>query len=126
MPNHVHGIVWIRDEPALDASRGAGAQRECKLGVDPGLMSVQRRPSSEREGVAPLRRGSLGEILRVFKSLGTKRVNEIRGTPGLKVWQRNYHERVIRNQRELDLIRQYIVDNPANWNSDPNNPKNAT
>jgi REP element-mobilizing transposase RayT len=40
--------------------------------------------------------------------------------PG-KLWQRNYYERVIRNERELDAIRAYVVSNPARWADDPEN-----
>ncbi len=38
-------------------------------------------------------------------------------------WQRNYYERVIRSDSELDAIRRYIVENPLKWNEDPENPK---
>ena len=44
------------------------------------------------------------------------------GTPGAPVWQRNYYERVIRNDLELRYLRQYILDNPAKWAADKNNP----
>lgn len=40
--------------------------------------------------------------------------------PG-KLWQRNYYERIIRNERELDAIRAYIAANPARWADDPEN-----
>ncbi len=43
--------------------------------------------------------------------------------PGGVVWQRNYYEHIIRDQSSLDGIRQYIVDNPARWNEDPENPE---
>ena len=42
--------------------------------------------------------------------------------PGNKIWQRNYFERIIRNERELNAIRQYIRDNPLNWDLDSENP----
>ncbi len=35
------------------------------------------------------------------------------------VWQRNYYEHIIRNKQSLDEIRQYIVNNPFNWERDP-------
>ena len=62
-----------------------------------------------------------------FKSLTTARYR--RGVlqdrwppfPG-RLWQRNYYEHVIRNEEELDRVRQYIVDNPARWEHDPENP----
>ena len=40
----------------------------------------------------------------------------------MSVWPRNYHERIIRDENELDRIRRYLVDNPARWASDPENP----
>lgn len=58
---------------------------------------------------------SLGSFIAGYKSAVTKRINEIRGTPGNPVWQRNYYERIIRNERELDAIRRYIRDNPTHW-----------
>ena len=40
-----------------------------------------------------------------------------------RLWQRNYYEHIIRNQRELNAIRQYIIDNPAKWPEDRENPE---
>ncbi len=42
--------------------------------------------------------------------------------PGQQVWQRNYYDRIIRNDNELNRIRQYILDNPRRWDEDPENP----
>jgi REP element-mobilizing transposase RayT len=50
----------------------------------------------------------------------------MRGVSGIRVWQRNYHEHIIRSQRSLDRIRRYIADNPKNWNRDRNNPHRRT
>ena len=49
-------------------------------------------------------------------------VNEARGTPGLSVWQRNYPEHIIRNEDELNSVRQYITENPEHWEVDDENP----
>jgi len=54
--------------------------------------------------------------------VSTKRINELRGTPGATVWQRNYYEHIIRDEEELNRVRQYIADNPARWQQDPENP----
>jgi len=59
--------------------------------------------------------GSLGAIVRSFKSATTKRINEIRQTPGESVWQRNYYDRIIRNDGELERARRYVRLNPARW-----------
>jgi len=94
MPNHFHGIVMIRrgDRPVAPTS-------------------------------APLpgpRPKSIGSLMSGFKSAVTKRINKIRQTPGISVWQRNFYEHIIRNETELGNIRQYIINNPLNWQSDEN------
>jgi len=94
MPNHLHGIIVINYalNPKND-SHQVGAH-----------------------GRAPLHRtfGSLGSIIAGFKSSATKHINQIQGTPGLPVWQRGYYDRVIRDDKEFDRIRDYIRNNPAN------------
>jgi putative transposase len=97
MPNHIHGILIIGDRSVVGAHGRAPLQLH--------------RPAR-----------SLGSFVAGFKSAVTRRINEMRGTPGLPVWQRNYHEHVIRNEEDLDRIRQYIVENPARWDEDPANP----
>jgi REP element-mobilizing transposase RayT len=68
----------------------------------------------------------LATIIRSFKSAATKRINTLRDNPGAPVWQRNYYERVIRDDRELHGIRQYIGDNPLRWEEDENHPARQT
>ena len=102
MPNHIHGIV-IFAQPAPD-DNCVGAHSRAPL---------SRQPRS------------LGSLVAGFKSASTKRINQLRGTPGLPVWQRNYYERVIRDDRDLDAIRHYIVENPAKWAEDSENPRNS-
>jgi len=48
----------------------------------------------------------------------TKRINELRETPGASVWQRNYYEHIIRDDNSLQRIRKYIARNPAQWEFD--------
>jgi REP element-mobilizing transposase RayT len=68
---------------------------------------------------------SLGSLIAGFKGITSKRINDARGTPGDPVWQRNYFERVIRNEGELQRIREYIAINPGRWADDQENPANA-
>jgi len=70
---------------------------------------------------APLRR-TLGQVIAYFKYQSTKRINESRDMKGVPVWQRNYYEHIIRNEEELNRIREYIVNNPAQWELDEENP----
>ncbi len=59
--------------------------------------------------------------MRAFKSAAAKRINELRGAPRAPVWQRNDYERIIRNDREWNAVREYIHNNPANWAQDAEN-----
>jgi hypothetical protein len=61
-----------------------------------------------------------------FKSAVTKRINAIRNTPGVSVWQRNYYEHIIRNETDYHRIAEYIADNPRCWREDSLNPANQT
>ena len=62
-------------------------------------------------------KGSLATIIGAFKSAVTKRINLIRNSSGITFWQRNFYERIIRYEYELYFIREYIKDNPLNWNN---------
>ena len=62
--------------------------------------------------------GSIPTIIRSFKLAVTKHINVIRNNPGFPVWQRNYYEHIIRDENDLNRIREYIANNPAKWNED--------
>jgi REP element-mobilizing transposase RayT len=49
-----------------------------------------------------------------------KQINQIRQNHGIPVWQRNYYEHIIRNDNELNKIREYIINNPLTWQTDEN------
>jgi REP element-mobilizing transposase RayT len=61
-------------------------------------------------------------LIGAFKTVSTKRVNQIHNTPGAKLWQRNYYEHIIRSENEITRIRAYIAQNPAKWKFDWENP----
>jgi putative transposase len=100
MPNHVHGIVIV----------GAGSHARPPTGHG-------GRP----QGGAPTL--SLPDVIHRFKSLTTRRSvagGPRQGTTAAQrpLWQRSFYDRVIRNDRELNAIREYIQANPANWEKD--------
>jgi len=66
----------------------------------------------------------LSKIISWFKMNSAKQINILLNQSGIPLWQRNYYERIIRNNKELNRIRQYIISNPDNWETDRNNPKN--
>jgi putative transposase len=69
---------------------------------------------------------SISEIIRGFKTFSAKAINKERSLRGVPVWQRNYYERIIRNELELDRVRQYIINNPRNWDADKNNQNQSS
>ena len=101
MPNHIHGIISI-------------------VGANP-----RGRPNNDNgqtHGSAP----TLGIIVQWFKTLTTnyyiKGVKNNNWKPfSGKLWQRNYYEHIIRNDGELNKIREYIKNNPINWENDSEN-----
>ena len=76
---------------------------------------------------SPLRgtdKGSLGSIIQNFKSVITRKVNRMIGKRNVPLWQRNYYEHAIRNDDNLNEIREYIINNPLKWDLDKENPIN--
>ena len=117
MPNHIHGILKIVGVRFIEPEKK-------------GVINHAPTELDNCRGEVPSPRGSgnltptLGQIVGYFKYLSTKQINKYRGTPGQKFWQRNYYEHVIRNERELMKIREYITNNPYQWNEDTENPEN--
>ena len=60
----------------------------------------------------------LGQVIAYFKYQSTRAINELRVTPGVPLWQRNYYERIIRDDQELMDTRNYIRLNPHHWRDD--------
>jgi len=112
MPNHVHGVVVICDDDSV--SNGVLAQHvgatQC---VAP--TSTITRPAGPKPK-------SLGAIIGSYKSAVSYRINKEHNATG--IWQRNYYEHIIRNEREMDNIWRYIEANPAQWDDDDENPSN--
>lgn len=63
----------------------------------------------------------LGKIIRHYKARTSKFVRD--GGYSHFQWQRNYYEHIIRNEIDLNKIRQYILENPKKWNEDAENPE---
>jgi hypothetical protein len=72
--------------------------------------------------VSQRRNMAVPKIVGRFKMVSSKRINEFRQSPGTKLWQRNYWEHIVRNETELNRIRKYIHNNPAQWELDKLHP----
>ncbi|UCB57618.1 MAG: transposase [Candidatus Omnitrophota bacterium] len=64
---------------------------------------------------------TLSSFVSGFKSVATKRINILRDTSAKPVWQRSFYDHIIRNDRSLNAIREYISNNPFNWEQDIDN-----
>jgi len=108
MPNHLHGIIVIHD---------VGAH---------GRAPFQQNRAPQQQSRTPLHRKpkSLGSLIAGFKSVATKKINIHRQLPGCPIWQRNYFDHIIRDEEELNAIREYIQSNPLMWAQDNENPAN--
>ena len=104
MPNHIHGVIMLSDR--ITAGDG-------DVGTD-GRAGFKPAPTNAQHGLL--------EIIRALKTFSAQHINELRHTIGASIWQRNYFEHVIRDEESLNRIRQYILDNPARWEFDRENP----
>jgi putative transposase len=98
MPNHVHGILWLRINETGTARR-----------------------APTREGFGKPVMGSLPTIIGAFKAAVTRRINALRNSGKGEVWQRGFYEQVIRDDESLNRIREYIINNPCSWELDREN-----
>ncbi len=90
MPDHFHNIVFLGTDTHMPAVGAGQARPEREAGENP----------------------SLGRVIGAFKSLTTIAVNRMAKTPGARLWQRGYYDRVIRDEAELAAVRDYIKNNP--------------
>jgi len=103
MPNHVHGIIEIAGTQGGDDANVVGANNHSPL--QDTTCGTSR---------------TIGAMIRGFKIGVTKRAQNEHNLYG--VWQRNYYEHIIRNERELRAIQEYITYNPAQWEEDEYHP----
>lgn len=92
MPSHIHGIIWI-------------------VGV------IHESPHLRIER----RKMIISKIIGRFKMNSSKLINDIRNSKGSRVWQRSYYDHIIRNEDDLNNTKQYIQNNPLNWEKDEYN-----
>lgn len=73
----------------------------------------------------PEGKSTLGQIMSHYKHDCTKRVNALRGTPGVPLWQRGYYDHIIRNDRSLRILREYIANTAMRWELDSLHPNSG-
>ena len=104
MPNHVHGIIELSGDD--ERAQNIESRQD-----DGRVQNIE--PQNKFQKVIP---GSIGSIIRGYKigvTIGVKNI-----FPGEKLWQRNFYEHIIRNEKAYQTISNYIVNNPAKWYED--------
>jgi REP element-mobilizing transposase RayT len=128
MPNHVHGIVVI-DKPRNVETRYIknvetryikNVETRYIKNVETRYIASLQQPTDESNKFGPLKPGSLQAILHSYKSAVTRWCGK-NGYQDFK-WQERFYESIIRADGSVDRIRQYIINNPAKWEQDKNNP----
>ncbi len=119
MPNHVHGIIMISDQDTN--SRGVQLNAPDRSAGNPTHSSrgVYLNAPTHHVRISP-RKNTLSVIIRTYKSALTNWCRK-NGFSNFKL-QRNYYEHIIRSEKELSRIREYIQNNPINWELDRENP----
>ncbi len=97
MPNHIHGLIKIHSS-------------------DDDVAAEHVQP---RNAFQHITKGSIGSIIRQYKASVTRWCNQ--NEYNNFRWQRNYYERIVRNEKELNKIREYIISNPLKWRFDRDN-----
>jgi len=100
MPNHVHGILMIVESE--EDRRG---------------MMHHAPTTRKREFSKPIPR-SLSSIIGTFKAAVTRHIRRLPNPPDHPIWQRNFHDHIIRNPDDLHRLREYVLYNPARWEAD--------
>ena len=106
MPNHLHGVI--------DIDKADGRDVACYVSTGDNKEFYSKISPTE---------GSLGAIIRSFKSAVTREINKKSINTDFS-WQSGFYEYIIRGEKDLNKIRDYIINNPANWAEDKNNPEN--
>jgi len=126
MPNHIHGIIVLTGATILvktNAPVGAGlapAQNNTSNEVGAGLAPAQNNALNDTgAGASPA--PTVGNIMGAYKSLvanGCLDIYKMKNKTMGKLWQRNFYEHIIRNEKSYQTISNYIINNPSNWKDD--------
>jgi putative transposase len=97
MPNHIHGILEIKNQNVVRVKNFSPLRES--------IAAKFQSPSK-----------TIGSVVRGFKIGVTKWFRK--NTNIYTIWQRNYWEHVIRDEKDLKRIRKYVINNPLKWPDD--------
>jgi len=137
MPDHIHGIIIIKEDLSgkkENLNDGVCYTPQRKEEKDKDVLHTLQIFSSEPSRLfssdfsklssfdsprqySTFRSPSqtIGAILRGYMGTVTSQINKLRNTPDEKIWQRNYHDHIIRNKWDYHRVSRYIRNNPRKW-----------
>ncbi len=114
MPNHIHGIIFIKHDAISITCKETSTRRDTPVAC---LYN-----EGQQRKFGQLQEKSIASVINHCKGATKKWANKNKCQDFC--WQRNYYDRIIRNEDELNRIREYIFNNPLNWEKDKNNAEN--
>lgn len=135
MPDHIHGLIGIRktngnahgnvyENGDMDGNTDVDVDVDVKTH---GRASLPSLPISIPASINPINQidqnpkmpqrapRSISSFVAGFKSAATKRINEMRNTPGEPLWLPRFYDRIIRDEEAFFAIQRYIDENPRRW-----------
>ncbi len=113
MPNHMHGIIVLNNVGAtLAVAQNNSVAQNDEIAQNGAVDNI-------RAGASPA--PTVSDIVGAYKSLvanGCLNIYKSKNETMGKLWQRNYHEHIIRNEQSYQTISNYIINNPTKWNDD--------
>lgn len=106
MPNHVHGILIIEEKTVGNAYMHSPERDACM------------RPLHDRTKML------LSKIIQQYKASVNRKINSLQNDFHFQ-WQKSFYDHIIRNDRSLDNLRRYIINNPLKWELDIENRKTS-
>lgn len=118
MPNHIHGIIVIENLVGAEQCSAPTVEIIGTCGVKQCSAHTNTVAAGKNQ-----KYGLLSKIVKSFKEISLKTIRKNFNDYEF-AWQRSFYDHIIRNERELNKIRQYIIDNPLKWELDRNNSGN--
>ncbi|WP_338763058.1 transposase [Bernardetia sp. ABR2-2B] len=145
MPNHVHMLIEIEfnDNNTVQTHRGKSQNKNNTIhnntihddtihdntihdgAIHDGAIhdgAIHDGAIHDGESLLHRQPNSISSFIGIFKTVVTKQINELRNTKGERIWQRNYHDHIVRNYRSFQKIANYVDQNPQRWYEDRFNP----
>ena len=123
MPNHIHAIIQITASPPSVWAESHSAHTDpvgCAFPSGHVRNTTDTTTISTDITKSGKHYGTISKIIKSFKHEFTKTIRCLYGNYQFR-WKRSFHDRIIRNERELNIKRNYVRNNPTKWWRNRNN-----